>query len=173
MKAIFLFTILFFITESKFLERRLASLDLETLRNQILSRHNTYRAQHQVGNLVRNSAVETIAQDYSEYLAANGKFEHSGNKFNGNSLGENLYKSYGMAVSGTNAVDLWYNEVEIYDFNNQGFSSGTGHFTQLVWKNSKNLGCGIACGQGCIVTCNYYPAGNVRGQYESNVFPKK
>ena len=173
MKIVFLLGLLFFIVEGKFLERRLADLDLESLRNAMLTRHNEYRSQHQVDKLVRNSAIETIAQSYSEKLAASGAFEHSGNKFNGNSLGENLYKNYGSTVDGTSPVDLWYDEVEQYDFNNQGFSMETGHFTQVVWKGSKNLGCGFACGKGCVVTCNYYPAGNYLGQFESNVFPKK
>ena len=173
MKAVLLFSLLCFMIEAKFLERNLAELDLETLRNVILSRHNTYRKQHQVDDLVRNSAIEEIAQAYSEKLAASGKFEHSGNKFNGNSLGENLYKNFGNSVDGNGAVDMWYDEVKMYDFKNQGFSMDTGHFTQLVWKGSKNLGCGIACGSGCVVTCNYFPPGNVLGQFESNVFPKK
>jgi uncharacterized protein YkwD len=173
MKTLFLLCFLFFLANCKFLERRLASLDLETLRNQMLTRHNGYRAQHQVGNLVRNSAVEAIAQAYSEKLAASGSFQHSGNTFNGNSLGENLFMTYGTTVDGNSPVDMWYDEVKLYDFNNQGFSMDTGHFTQLVWKGSKNLGCGIACGKGCYVTCNYYPAGNYLGMFESNVFPKK
>lgn len=173
MKIIFLLCLLFFVAEGKFLERRLAALDLETLRNNMLSRHNTYRKKHQVGNLVRNSEVEKIAQAYSEKLAASGQFQHSGNSFNGNPLGENLYKNYGSSVDGTSPVDMWYDEVKLYDFNNQGFSMNTGHFTQVVWKGSKNLGCGFACGSGCVVTCNYYPAGNYLGQFESNVFPAK
>ena len=173
MKLILLFSLLCFIIEAKFLERNLAALDLESLRKTMLSRHNTYRKQHQVGDLVRNSAIEQIAQAYSEKLAASGEFQHSGNKFNGNSLGENLYKNFGSSVDGNGPVDMWYNEVTKYDFNNQGFSMETGHFTQVVWKNSKNLGCGIACGSGCVVTCNYYPAGNYLGQFEANVFPKK
>ena len=29
-----------------------------------------------------------------------------------------------------------------YDFDNGGFSAGTGHFTQVVWKDSVKLGIG-------------------------------
>ena len=173
MRTTFVFALLFLIANGKFLERRLASLDLTTLRNNCLTRHNGYRKKHQVSNLTRNSAIETIAQNYSEKLAKSGDFYHSGNTFNGNPLGENLYWTSGSTVNGNSPVDSWYNEVVDYNFNNPGFSSATGHFTQLVWKGSKNLGCGFACGQGCVVTCNYYPAGNYLGEFDTNVFPAK
>ena len=66
------------------------------------------------------------------------------------------------------------NEFGDYDFDNPGFKSGTGHFTQLVWKGSKKIGCGAACNSKnkCYVTCNYYPAGNYIGQFDKNVFRK-
>ena len=155
----------------------LASTDLETIRNNILVNHNYHRKRHQVGDLTRNSELEVIAQTYSEKLASTDTFAHSGNTYNGNPLGENLYKkwgSYQVSVTGTEASNSWYEEVKDYDFNNPGFKSGTGHFTQLVWKNSKQLGCGASCqNNACVVTCNYYPAGNYLGQFDSNVFPLK
>ena len=52
-----------------------------------------------------------------------------------------------------------------------------GYFTQLVWKETKNLE-EIECwtayfGTYCAFTCNYYPAGNSIGLYGINVFPNK
>jgi hypothetical protein len=47
---------------------------------------------------------------------------------------------------------MWYDEVTNpgYNFETGGFSGGTGHFTQLVWKGTTELGCGIA---GMYVVC--------------------
>lgn len=48
-----------------------------------------------------------------------------------------------------------------------------GHFTQLVWRSSQDLGVGKArsrCGK-IIVVANYRPAGNVAGQFHDNVLP--
>lgn len=151
-----------------------ATLDLENARAQILTRHNYYRAQHQVGDLVRLPAIEKIAQNYSEYLASIGKMEHSKNKYNGKSLGENLYYGYLSSNIGINTVEKWYSEESAYDYNNPGYKKGIGHFTQLVWKNSENLGCNVGCKSNnyCYVTCNYYPAGNNINSFPSNVFPK-
>ena len=44
------------------------------------------------------------------------------------------------------ATDNWYEEVNDpgYDFETGGYQSGTGHFTQVVWKSSTKLGMGHA-----------------------------
>ena len=53
-----------------------------------------------------------------------------------------------------------------------GFSMETGHFTQLVWKGTKSVGCGKATCNGLdIYVCNYDPAGNWERQYKQNVLP--
>ena len=71
-----------------------------------------------------------------------------------------------------NATDMWYNELHNpgYNFNNPGYSSGIGHFTQVVWKGSTKLGCGVS---GMYVCCRYSQAGNMNmpGYFEKNVLP--
>lgn len=150
------------------------TLDLETIRSEMLTRHNYYRAQHQVNDLTRVAAIEAIAQNYSNYLASINSLSHSSNYYLGSKLGENLYYGPKYSTIGINTVDAWYEEVINYDFNNPGYKSGIGHFTQVVWKGSQQLGCGIGCNSNnyCFVTCNYYPGGNILSQFASNVFPK-
>ena len=148
------------------------SLDVEKIRSDILTNHNYHRKRHQVDELERNSEIEQVAQSYSEYLASIETMKHSGN----GKYGENLYNcwsSNGICITGEKASQMWYDEVKQYNFNNPGFSGGTGHFTQLVWKGSKQIGCGVACSinNKCYVTCNYYPPGNVLSQFDKNVFP--
>lgn len=69
-----------------------------------------------------------------------------------------------------------YNEVCLYDFNNPGYESGTGHFTQVVWKASTELGIGRYTGKKGSWTCTYYvarykPRGNIisAGYFSDNV----
>lgn len=96
--------------------------------------------------------------------------KHSGNK----KFGENL--AWIPSTSCKEAVEMWYNEISDYDFNNPTFKSGTGHFTQVVWKSSTGVGCGIAKGNGAtnaFVSCNYTPPGNFMGQFAENVNPPK
>ena len=149
------------------------TFNLETVRKDMLDKHNFYRAKHQAPNLQRLAALEDIAQAYSEKLVSLGYLVHSSNTLNGNYIGENLYFGYNAGYLGTAPVDSWYDEIKEYDFEKAEFKSGTGHFTQVVWKNSKQLGCGVACNTNdcCYVTCNYYPGGNYLGQFKVNVLP--
>jgi hypothetical protein len=43
------------------------------------------------------------------------------------------------------AVNSWYDEVKLYNWSSPGFTMDTGHFTQVVWASSKQLGVGVAC----------------------------
>ena len=61
-----------------------------------------------------------------------------------------------------------------YDFRSPGFRSGTGHFTQIVWQESTELGVGKAKGSNgkIIVVARYRPPGNVINHFQNNVKPK-
>ena len=68
------------------------------------------------------------------------------------------------------ATQAWYDEIDDYDYENPGFSFGTGHFTQVVWKGTQKLGCAEV---GQFTTCRYEPPGNITnpGYFEANVKP--
>ncbi|MCP2732480.1 CAP family protein [Symplocastrum sp. BBK-W-15] len=155
---------------------------ITAFRNQSLTNHNTNRTKHRSPNLAANSTLDQGAQDWAKYLADSGKFEHS-TSTQRNGAGENLYVYYTTGTIGATAladkgVSSWYNEVTKYNYSQPGFSPETGHFTQLVWKSSTGLGCGVAQGKKVInstnfnayyVVCRYSPAGNVQGQFPQNV----
>lgn len=50
-------------------------------------------------------------------------------------------------------------------------SFASGHFTQMVWKGSEQLGCGsVTASSGALyVVCNYSPPGNYIGEFVANV----
>lgn len=81
-----------------------------------------------------------------------------------------------LGYSATGAVDAWYGEISSYDWSNPAYSSSTGHFTQVVWKSTSEVGCGIkSCDNswGSYVICSYKSSGNFLGQFEENVEPLK
>ena len=76
----------------------------------------------------------------------------------------------GKVATGDMATDDWYSEIKMYNFK-KDYQNGTGHFTQLVWKETEEVGFGVANkGSTYYVVANYYPAGNFLGQFANNVF---
>ncbi|KAL8600846.1 hypothetical protein ACOMHN_056504 [Nucella lapillus] len=142
-----------------------------------LQAHNSKRALHGSPTLSLASDLSEHAQKWAEELAAKDKFEHSECKVKGKTVGENIASSWSSAgadYTGDEVVDQWYSEIKKHNFQSDG-SMGSGHFTQVVWKGSKELGVGkVKTSSGkCIVVCNYRPAGNMRGTYTDNVCPPK
>ncbi|WJX22135.1 proteinase B [Trifolium repens] len=124
--------------------------------------HNAARSAVGVPNIIWNNTLAEVARNYSNKHKADCQLVHSGSRY-----GENLAGSTGD-LSGTNAVKLWVNEKKNYNYSSNSCASGAvcGHYTQVVWKNSKRLGCAkVRCNNGgTFITCNYDPPGNYQGQ---------
>jgi uncharacterized protein YkwD len=110
---------------------------------------SSYRRQHSSPALVWDAA---IAAQAAAYVAGCPK-GHSG----ASGVGENLAWGYDSLSA---AVEAWYNEVQAYDFSKGGFSGSTGHFTQLVWKDTSKVGCAVnrACEMATYI-CQYAAPG--------------
>ncbi|KAG1465082.1 hypothetical protein G6F56_004953 [Rhizopus delemar] len=131
--------------------------------NTILRKHNTVRAKHHAPALKWNKKVAAYAQKWSNKCV----FEHSYGGY-----GENL--GLGWANWGQLIIDGWYDEYKDYNYSNPGFSDDAGHFTQVVWKNTTEIGCGVATcdnlGKGAkLYTCSYDHMGNIDGLFATNV----
>ncbi|WP_328401035.1 CAP family protein [Nocardia sp. NBC_00403] len=131
----------------------------------MLNAHNQRRAKHQSPPLVLDPTVTSTAQRWADKLLKKRELAHSV----GTGYGENLFYMMGDQVTGFGVTKAWYDEIKDYDFNNPGYSQTTGHFTQVVWKNSQRLGVGIACdGTRSYAVANYDPAGNMGGVSSSD-----
>jgi uncharacterized protein YkwD len=148
------------------------------LQKQGLKRHNQLRKLHGSPSMVMTEALNAAAQAYAEEIAANDQMAHATN-LQELGQGENLawaWGSNGAKADYASSTQQWYNEIDDpgYDFSNQGFTSGTGHFTQVVWVKSTELGMGHAMspdGKAVYTVARYAPAGNFLGQFEDNVPP--
>ncbi|XP_065218604.1 uncharacterized protein LOC135844371 isoform X2 [Planococcus citri] len=132
--------------------------------------HNKYRSLHGTPPLEADDKLMEGATQWSRKLITEDKFEHSHGED-----GENLYTESStdpLTEAEIDAVKPWYDEIKLYT--KPEFSAETGHFTQVVWRDTRKVGCGL-CSKldngmtKVMVTCRYSPKGNIRGQFKENV----
>lgn len=145
----------------------------EKFQKEAIEAHNDYRVQHGVSKLKLDAKLCSYAKDWATKLAKADSFEHRQNQ----DFGENLFCCWSSdpkaKCPGKKPVDSWYSEIKKYNFGSEPTSTASGHFTQLVWKNTKKMGIAKAKTKNgkVIVVANYEPAGNWIGQYKDNVPP--
>jgi len=132
----------------------------------VLCDHNIARCMHDAKPLTWDYGIAKEAQDWVDKFPADAQgFYHGGSK-----AGQNQAMSCGGANVDHTAVTQWMSE----EFNAPG---NNGHYTQVVWKGTKKVGCGMkaakdptygTCGD---MVCNYMPPGNWMGEEDKNVAP--
>lgn len=114
-----------------------------------------------------DESVAAIAQAHADRCL----FSHSGNP----DLGENIYATFAWSDAEEDAALYWAQEVTNYSYTSNSCAAGQqcGHYTQMVWRSSTHLGCGIrqcnsgspwGAGEWTVVVCNYSPPGNYIGE---------
>jgi len=143
---------------------------MDSFGKEALEAHNKFRAAHQAPALTWSSALARDAEAWAKQIAREGRLRHDDT-----SDGENVFMVFGREINGSDPVNSWYSEVKNYDFSKSGYQSNTGHFTQVVWKGSKELGIGKAkSADGKVfVVGRYRPAGNNMRAFKENVLPSK
>lgn len=134
-----------------------------------LTKHNQFRQKHLSPPLAWNGSLQAAASHWLQRC----KFEHDPDRRWGENLYLNQYTPY-IRISNyaASASQLWYSEVKNYNYSKPTYN----HFTQMVWKATKHLGCAskvcpIYGGKHIIISCKYWPHGNVYGQFKKNVLP--
>lgn len=139
--------------------------------NTILDIHAASRKAVGLDPMTWSTEVAESAQRWADVLSNDhcGQLIHSSSDFR-NGYGENLSLGWG-SLGAERAVTLWADEVNYYNYDANSCQSGQqcGHYTQMVWENSTEIGCAKAvCTQGGasyeVWVCQYNPAGNYIGQ---------
>lgn len=123
--------------------------------NDVLAAHNKYRREVGVAALTWSPKLAATAAAHAGSIARQGALRHSNT---GN--GENLaFNSRGSLVE---MIEQWGREKVNFISRN---GKTTGHYTQIVWKGTQQVGCGLARNaQGNYLVCQYTPAGNIDGE---------
>jgi hypothetical protein len=141
----------------------------------VLTVHNRERAAVGVDNLTWSDKLAADAKVWADHLATTGEFVHDTEHLGTLGENENLASMSGMGSHNTTVpiaqnMQGWVAEKNSY----QGLPSATGtnvtgHYTQMVWRNTKEIGCATATstasgGGRDILVCRYSPPGNIVGQ---------
>ncbi|EEH41494.1 hypothetical protein PAAG_03057 [Paracoccidioides lutzii Pb01] len=140
----------------------------------VLKHHNIHRANHSAPSLTWSDSMES----YALTLANRCVFKHDVS-IGDESYGQNIGYGIDRQNIGKMITNLMYNNeadlyIDLYGEDNPDMSrfSDWGHFTQIVWKSTKSVGCAtVKCSNylGWNTVCNYSPPGNFAGRYASNV----
>ncbi len=131
--------------------------------HEILAAHNRVRAGVGVPALEWSQQLANVAQQWAIELAASGKFAHRPK----GRYGENLFEMRGARANPADVLAAWAGEARDYDAAGNSCRSGAvcGHYTQIVWRNTAKVGCGVARrGLREVWVCNYDPPGNWVGE---------
>jgi pathogenesis-related protein 1 len=131
------------------------------LPREMLAAHNAVRARVGVPPLAWSEQLAARAQEWANTLLARRQFGHRPHQ----AYGENLFEMDGAAASPAQVVNDWASEARDYDYKSNRCRGRCGHYTQIVWRDTKSVGCGVARGGGREVwVCDYDPAGNWAGE---------
>lgn len=137
----------------------------------LLATQNIERAAVGVPPLAWNEGLATEARAWAQELAATGRFEHSPDEPGKNPEGENLWAGTPRAYAPEAMVGLWVAEKKDYragvfpNNSKSGDVENVGHYTQLIWRDTRQVGCAAATGQHEeFLVCRYSSAGNVYGE---------
>ena len=141
------------------------------LDDRLLAGHNRERASLKLPTMRWNPDLAKSARHWATHLAKTGKFEHSPRVSGLSPRGENIWGGTPGAYTPEAMVGLWIAEKKAFVPGTFPRNSTTGnwrdvaHYTQLVWKNTGEVGCGVARGEREeILVCHYAQPGNIIGR---------
>lgn len=130
----------------------------------ILDEHNKERAILGIQNLFWDKDLASYAQEWALHLAEEDDdiYHREMDEF-----GENISWMSNSEENLARGVSMWNEEKKYFKYKPIGNDwAKSGHYTQVIWKNTKKVGCG--CAQGAsgatFFVCNYDPHGNFIGQ---------
>ncbi|PIN20520.1 Defense-related protein containing SCP domain [Handroanthus impetiginosus] len=131
---------------------------------QFLRLQNAARAALRLPPLVWDANIASYAAWYANRRRADCALKHSNGPY-----GENIFCGSGNQWTAAQAAVAWVSERREYNYwsNSCAYGQECGHYTQIVWKGTRRIGCArVVCygGKGVFMICNYDPPGNYVGE---------
>jgi uncharacterized protein YkwD len=131
------------------------------LAHDILAAHNEIRANVHVPPLRWSDRLAAHAQEWADHLLHEKQFYHRPRPI----FGENLFEIAGGHALAVDVVSAWASEARDYSYRANTCSGVCGHYTQVIWSHTREVGCAVARDSRQEVwVCNYDPPGNWIGE---------
>ncbi len=128
--------------------------------HELLDAHNSARRRVGSPPLVWSSVLVSHARRWAEQLIATHTFVRQPH----DPRGQNLFMITGGTIAPAEVVRTWVAEMSDYDHDTNSCASVCEHYTQVVWRTTRAVGCGMAFdGYRQAWVCEYDPPGNVAG----------
>ncbi|EXB94562.1 hypothetical protein L484_022874 [Morus notabilis] len=133
-------------------------------KTQFLGPQNAVRKALRMRPLVWDPRLEKYARWYADKRRYDCALVHSNGPY-----GENIFWGSGEGWTPAQAAEAWVAEQRWYRYWSNSCAGGEvcGHYTQIVWRETRKIGCArVTCfgGKGVFMTCNYDPPGNYVGE---------
>ncbi len=128
---------------------------------EMLHAHNDVRAEAGLPPLQWSDELAAYSQKWANSLIAKTRTVHNAKS----PYGENILVT-GLGSTPSSVVTEWASESQDYMYDTNSCKGDCGHYTQLVWRGTRKVGCAMARnGQREIWVCSYDPPGNFVGEW--------
>ena len=153
----------------KNVKNSIQSYEFDAFKEKMIQLHNDLRKKYGCKILKENNILNEIAEEYADKLSKEENYAFNNNIFNNITVGENI--SITNSHNPEEIFKLWAEEEIHYEFR-QNLSVKTEHFTQIIWKETTDIGIGFSSdllnGKYYTVIL-YYPIGNSLGDFAKNL----
>ena len=143
---------------------------VDAFSQRVLTEHNRERDRAGVPRLAWSSGLARAAQAWAHKLAGEGWLRHASQTENGGA-GENLWMGSAGYYAPETMIAAFVEERSLYrpgtfpNVSRTGNWQDVGHYTQIVWRDTREVGCAVASdGRDDFLVCRYWPSGNWMGQ---------
>lgn len=137
----------------------------EMAERDLLAAQNTYRQAAGVDPLKWSESLAAGAAEWARHLAETHQLQHSKDP----DFGENLWMGSAGRYTLAQMVKSWGDEKRYFvagkpfpDVSSSGNWRDVGHYTQMIWRNTTAVGCGVGRDSKYdYLVCRYSPPGNI------------
>jgi len=137
---------------------------------ELLAAHNLERDRMKLPRLKWSQELARDAQQWAGHLAGLGRMQHT-TQAQRKSTGENLWMGQAGYFTPRSMVETFLQERkhfragEFPDVSRTGRWQDVGHYTQIIWAETREVGCAVARGKvNDFLVCRYRPGGNWLGR---------